>query len=448
MTATYNETVGLRDACPDNVLVHFLDHEILQSFGVNRKNHKRVLRELRLAFRIGLLLARNGVILPASHRFESSYAARILEQHKVFADFSFINLASNTLDIAAFFEQKQQQYSGNTQRHPLYFEKTVVEIENEFIARWILKKNDSTRDIVAEWLRSIGSSDTWGAIYRFSNVTSVSTFERELALAPERLEGQAFVGDFVTPLLPFSKAPEVVLRFINILIQRAYINSFVQSFDAACLDDLPLFDTSILLPEDRARYSVSRAKRYLYKKGMLRFVEFCTPEELLRYKLTSWLRESELFCIFTRLNQQLNFLTTHGDLIYGGIMKAKLKQITAIENHLNECVEVLEACYEDTLGGALLRRSASKKMQEVNLLMAERESELLTLIADVSEADKMALSENLTIARNPESSGDEKSKARTVILTTVKKIGDKIIDMGGDIALRLMLRSAGLDAEQ
>jgi hypothetical protein len=600
-----------RGVCPRKVLVHFLDHEILRSFGVDKKSVSRVLDELQFAFRVGILLALDGVVLPASHRFESAYAGRILERHKIFAEFGFVNLASNTVDIAAFFQQKQQQYSINPQRHPLYFEKKVSEIESESIARWIIKTRNSTEDIVADWLESIGNANTWGNIYPFSNVSSISRFEYELVQVPERLEENAFIGDFVVPLLPLKSVQEPVTRHINVLIQRAYINSFLKSYEAVCLNDLPLFDTSILLPADRPRYSVSRAKRYFYRSKKLKFIESSDAEQFFKYKLSdAWSCEWEQFCTYTCLNpgfyytngndepiymkdffisynqadrswaewiawqleeagyttviqawdfrpgsnfvlemdkaaketkstitvlsqDYLDALYTHPEwtaafardpkgekgtllpvlvrecelkgllaqVIYinlmgleegtardrllvqvrrgrakpiimpgfpgarhhsvlerpcfpgalppvrGESMKHKQKHIKAIEKHLNECVETLEACYEDTLGGAVLKLNAKKKIKEVNELIAQREDELLSLLTDMPENEKYILRKNLSIARNPDSSEKEKAGAKGIILSTVEKIRDKIIDVGGDVALKLIMRSVDLDSE-
>src|SRR5687768_16642481 len=107
MITIYRSDQNLRSVHPNYILLHFLDHEILHSLGIDKKNPCRVMRELQFAFRVGIFLASDGVILPASHRFESAYAGRILEQHKIFAELGFINLASTTLDVAAFFDQKQ-----------------------------------------------------------------------------------------------------------------------------------------------------------------------------------------------------------------------------------------------------------------------------------------------------------------------------------------------------
>jgi hypothetical protein len=260
-------------------------------------------------------------------------------------------------------------------------------------------------------------------------------------LVPERLQGKAFVADFVLPLLETIEANSMVTGLINIFIQQAYIASFVRCYSAACLTDLPLFDTSMLLPANSLKYSVARAKRFFFQNGTLRFIQFCKAEELLQFKFSeAWLNQWDDFSKYTCLNPD-RFL----GLSLGGIMEIKRKQIQTIEQHLNECVEVLEACYQDTLEGAVLKRSARKKIREVNELMTEREDELLVLLADIDEADKLALKDNLAIARDPDANHETKERARAAILTTAKKIGEKLLDVGADAAVKLMLRSAGLD---
>lgn len=130
----------------------------------------------------------------------------------------------------------------------------------------------------------------------------------------------------------------------------------------------------------------------------------------------------------------------------GEIMIVKRKQIENIEKHLNECVEILEACYEDTLSGAVLKRSARKKIKEISELMSEREDELLALLSDADDSEKTSLKANLAIARDPDSNQETKQQAKTAVLKAAKKIGDKLLDVGADAALKLMLRSAGLDS--
>jgi hypothetical protein len=442
MIKAYNDEEQVWETRPLKVLVHFLDHEILHSFRVDTLHPDRILRELVFAFRVGLLLAQDGVILPSSHRFESKYAASILMSHKPFAELSLIDLASNTLDVGDVFQQKQKQYRGEPDRHPLYFQQSITKVENEGIGRWVLKESNSTEDIIAAWRSSIGDSRIWGRIYQYSKSPSTSHFERELALVPDRLQGRAFVADFVLPLLETTEASPMITRFINTLIQRAYISSFARCYSAACLSDLPLFDTSMLLPASIPQYSVARAKRYFFARRNLAFIQFCKAEELLRFKVSdAWRNEWNEFSRFTWLNPWAATSTP-----VGGIMQVKRKQIDTIEKHLSECVEILEACYEDTLGGAVLKRSAQKKIREVSELMSERESELLALLTDVNDVDKSALKQNLAIARDPESSEETKGRAKTAILNTAKKIGDKLLDVGADAALKLMLRSAGLDA--
>jgi hypothetical protein len=443
MTPSANQrTSPVLDSRPLKGLVHFLDHEILHSFRIEKLRPARVQRELVFAFRVGLLLAQDGVVIPSSHRFESKYALPILIEHKPFADLALIDLASNTLDISELFQQKQNQYRADPDRHPSYFRDPIAKVEREGIGRWVLKESNSTEDIKEAWITSIGDSKIWGQIYKHSQAASTAQFEKDLVLVPERLQGKAFVADFVLPLMETTEASPIVARFINTLIQRAYISSFAEGYSAACLSDLPLFDTSKLLPPSSRQYSVSRAKRYFFQRGNLTFIQFCSAEELLQFRFSeSWRNEWSEFCEVTWVNPYEDLRIDPG-----GIMELKRKQIESIESHLNECVEILEACYQDTLEGAVLRRSARKKIKEVNELMSERENELLALLIDVNEADRTTLKRNLAIARDPDTSEEAKQGARTAILNTARKIGDKVIDVGADFALKLMLRSAGLDS--
>jgi DNA-binding CsgD family transcriptional regulator len=308
-TSEHFDTFLESPRAPRCVFVHFLDHEIFYTFGLHQRNQQRVESEFRFAFRIALLLAADNVILPASHFFESPLARQILQEHGVFAEFGYISLASNTLNVGEFLQQKQQQYGVELDRYPLYFEATPSTVEAESPTRWVLKSRNTTKDITSSWMESIGDSKTWESVYNHSHSPSTSAFENDLVLVPEKLQANAFIADFVTPLIPVKKeAQEVTERYINILIQRAYIDSFLKTYNAACLDDFTIFDTSVILPVERPRYSVSKAKRYfLMKNKLLDFVMFATAPQLLHFKLSEqWCSLSDAFITYTEERQYTN----------------------------------------------------------------------------------------------------------------------------------------------
>ena len=289
---------------PRHIFIHFLDHEIFHTFGLDKRDQHLVAREFQFAFRIALLLAEDGIIIPASHFYESTLSRAVLDSHRIFAEFGYLNLAANTLDVNEFLLQKQLQYKIERERYPLYFEEKPTLVESDARARWILKVRDSTKDITTDWNDSIGKSETWERVYKHSKSPSILSFEKELSLVPERLEQNAFIADFVTPLLDLhEQAHDFTNKYIGILIQRAYIDSFLKTYGAACLDDFILFDTSSLLPKDKSRYSLARAKRFFYTRGLLDFITFSDAAELLNFKLSEqWIRDIKIFCSYTFLN--------------------------------------------------------------------------------------------------------------------------------------------------
>jgi hypothetical protein len=130
-------------------------------------------------------------------------------------------------------------------------------------------------------------------LYGRTSYTKIEQFEIELSKVPERLENAAFISDFVIPLVKFKNSNSVqVNNHLNKIITKAYIESFLNDFNAVCMTDFPLFDTSIILPENRSHLSVRKIIRILEETRKIDYIKNITGKELLYFKQS---REWDIF---------------------------------------------------------------------------------------------------------------------------------------------------------
>lgn len=272
---------------PERIFIHFLDYEIFHGFGLDKLPQSKVLEEFFLAFRFALLITDTNVVIPASHYFESEMARQIIELHRSFAEYGFIDLAAATLDIPEFLDKKQQQYFNERERHARYFDPHLNEAHIKSRARWIIKLSDTTRDIAADWEAGINDSSRWGKMYSIQRLKQKpSEFERQIESVPENLGNRAFISDYVLPLLSIDTSPKNVSLYINAIIQRAYINSYLSNYNAVCISDFTIFDSTLLMPSSRW-FSFTRAKRHLHQKGLLQFILTADSPTLLNFRLSN-----------------------------------------------------------------------------------------------------------------------------------------------------------------
>lgn len=275
-----------------NIFIHFLDREVLELFGFlgQALEGSYAYRELRLATRLAFLICSNRVIVPASNYIESPFARQILDEIREFGLFGYLALASSSLNFGEFSEKKRTQYAPNPNLVPSYF--GIMET-NPFVLRpamWLPRTRRATEDIAEVWQDSIGDSNTWEPLYKLSSCDNVWGFECALAKVPERLGGAAFIPDFVISLPPWEGQASLEMKNkINVIITRAYIKSFLDEFDAVCLTAFSFFDTSLILPQDRAHISLKLVKRILHQRNLLMPISTASGRDLLDMKLsTSW----------------------------------------------------------------------------------------------------------------------------------------------------------------
>jgi len=118
-----------------------------------------------------------------------------------------------------------------------------------------------------------------------------------------------------------------------------------------------------------------------------------------------------------------------------------------IETHLTDCVSLLQGYNEKLILSsnepvALL--DAKKKIKYYNDLLKGYENDLLSLVSVIPSTEQEQIAKESEIIRNPDSTPQQKSGAKEKVIKLFSTYGRKIVEIGGSVALALLLRSLGL----
>jgi DNA-binding response OmpR family regulator len=126
-------------------------------------------------------------------------------------------------------------------------------------------------------------------------------------------------------------------------------------------------------------------------------------------------------------------------------MNHKNQQLEKVEEGLQDCVETYGYHVKDfSEGGHAAKASAKRGMEDYNGRINFLEIELFNIASGISDDDKKELTINLKEARNPEATSEVKKSAKQKAIDLLKKYGPKVLEIGGKVALGLILRSIGL----
>lgn len=128
------------------------------------------------------------------------------------------------------------------------------------------------------------------------------------------------------------------------------------------------------------------------------------------------------------------------DMVY------KNEQIQGIEKGLKTCVKWYNLHVDDfaEATGSVSKERANDGMSDYNFRIGVLELQLFDITSGMPETDKKELAENLKTIRNPESTEEVKQSAKSKAIKLLEKYGERIIKIGGQVALFYILQSLGL----
>ena len=276
-----------------DVFLYHLDNEVQKLFSIEYYNMQHVEREFEVVTKVGFLICKNAIYIPASNYFESDLAYNILNKLKDFRTVGAIKLLSSSYNLKEFLSKKSIQY-GEAIVPPVFHYKDFYDPgkESSLPGQMKKRKSSATDDIKASWYRNLSNSEFKEELYRLhSNEITASKFEDSLYEMPCKLGARAYISDYIVPLIPIEKQYRDKANYmINAFITKEYILSFLNEYDAVCLKDLPIIDDAVFLCDtgiNAISYSdivkVLITKRYK-GKNLFKYIKDCTAKELIEFK--------------------------------------------------------------------------------------------------------------------------------------------------------------------
>lgn len=280
----------------DDIFIYHLDAELIKLYiKPSRYNQIDVDETFDCILKVAFLLCKNQLLIPASNFFESDGAFKSISYFAPLQKYNVIRLVSTSGDLESLLKKKENEHGENVLSEAYHYKEYIRNDNGLYLPGTLSKrKRSSSKDIEEGWLNSIGDSNIWQPYFdQIEFVGSFSEFDQELALIPERLGKRAYLSDYIVPLLSIDdELKKPTNRFVNVLVTREYIASFLREYvNATVLCDIPYIDSREILPElcDREYISYANYLRKLRRmeyRGMsaLQYIMKCSAEELFEFK--------------------------------------------------------------------------------------------------------------------------------------------------------------------
>ena len=205
--------------------------------------------------RLGYLLSSDSLLIPASNYFESDIAFKIINSLDFLNQCGYIKLISSSYNLDNLLDKKLAQHGENIHLSSYHYKDFITLERSISLPGTLVKRTHSaSTDIMSAWEASINNSVLWQHLYKVSKSKNPSKFENEISKLPSRLRDRAYISEYILPLLPIKEetyAKNKADSVVNAFITKEYISSFLKEYKAVCIKDIPLIDSSILLPSDK-----------------------------------------------------------------------------------------------------------------------------------------------------------------------------------------------------
>ena len=281
----------------DKIFIYHLDNELQKLFQLGKSFHARdVANAFNLITRVAFLLCKESIIVPLSNYMESDLSFRILNKLRSpnMMATKGIQLVSSSYNLKELFERKQIQHGEKIYSPGFHYADFVNPSGNVNLPGSLSKRTASaSKDIETIWISDKGIETLARSLYSvLAPGKRASVIEDKLNEVPEKLQGQAYISEYIIPLLEVDENYKTQAdTFINQFITRAYIKSFLDEYEAVCLKDIPVIDSDAILPNEEKYRHLSYAfwvnvlynLKYKHKRA-LEYVRQCSGDELIEFK--------------------------------------------------------------------------------------------------------------------------------------------------------------------
>lgn len=282
---------------------HYINREVTKLYGLaDRMPASELLQKSLLLTRYAVAFSQGPLVLPASYLFEVQMIDGLLRDLSPLVRLGQLQIVSPVADIEKYAAKKAPEYRDGPD---LFGYNTPVKKRVDSFTKLLWRprvRYSSSAEIAATWREAlVQSGGLWNEILRSASVertANPSEVESGIHAVPDRLEGRAFIADFALPMLPLRIDDRDRTR-VNLLINSAYLLSYLMEFDATILVDTPLGPLDCGLVPASARngrppvtVSFAKLKRVLQTIGLEAFCSTCAWKHLVELRwdpVFSWL---------------------------------------------------------------------------------------------------------------------------------------------------------------
>ncbi|GAB1820028.1 hypothetical protein [Herbidospora sp. RD11066] len=229
------------------VFIQYMNPEVLACYGfrVNGDRWSVILKNALSATRVALLVTDRYLVLPSSYIFEISWFDRFLASTEPLVTAGHIRYTSPVSDLAEYRNIKTYEYRHDPVNPYRSFDSASLTRHGQLT--WTPRHGRSTAtDIAGEWRGALAPGKALHPLVRGISERANRRYgrvERDLAKAPERLSGQAFIQRFVESVLP-SRITGAESSSLAFFLSAAYLESYIVDLNATMLVDFPFGDLS------------------------------------------------------------------------------------------------------------------------------------------------------------------------------------------------------------
>ncbi|MBE9113087.1 hypothetical protein IQ273_27260 [Nodosilinea sp. LEGE 07298] len=239
------------------VFLHFHNYELLKLYGIAHLSDKRLLEHSILLTKYSLLISQAPLLIQPKCLFETSYFEIYIKRLSSVINAGLIEYTDHTPDFE--ISEKKNQYRSHHLISAYSDEKSYQKKLDELKKmRWKPRLKSSSRAIVKDWISDLekDSSSLLEIINESeSGYLNIDKAVDDFISIPERLQGEAFILSNVQKRFEKTLSQKHGLA-INFQINKSYLLSYLQEYEASILIDTPLACLDCCL-SDFQNYTIS-----------------------------------------------------------------------------------------------------------------------------------------------------------------------------------------------
>lgn len=216
-----------------SLFLHYFDAHFLEEVAGSHTTAPHVRRELSLATRLALLAA-DEILVPAASYFERLDCREVVNQLEPAFEAGVIYLVGGGSSSEEYLESKLDQYRPGSEQRQAYEDAARAIIHHPpFRSR----QRSTTEDIIVFWQDTLEMPNFPTAVFG-KQIQLPTDLEVAWAAAPERLGQDAFIVEYVQPLV-FGEDTNLIARNrLHGVINQGYFASYARELGAGLVIDL------------------------------------------------------------------------------------------------------------------------------------------------------------------------------------------------------------------